>query len=269
MFLRKAYAFLKRDFQERRSYKAALLFDLVGVVFSILIFFFIGKMYSGADSVTLREYSTSYFPFVLIGLAFSSYQTVALNSFSQSLGREIDAGTFESILLTSTGIKTIIFAGSLWAFLWTTIRVLIFFLLGILFFSVKFPPFHFSPLIVSILLMLTSLIGLGLISAGFTLIYKRGDPVTFIINGLTKFLSGVYFPVAVLPLPLQYLSKIFPLTHSLTVLRKVLLQSATFSEVKAELFFLICFTTLFLPLGALFFNIAVKKAKREGSLAFR
>ena len=70
MFLKKAAAFIKRDFLTEISYKSSFLMNVIGIFFSAFTFFFIAKLFGKAAAPHLQEYGGDYFPFVLIGIAF-------------------------------------------------------------------------------------------------------------------------------------------------------------------------------------------------------
>lgn len=267
-FLRKAYAFLKRDKIEAMSYKASFLMQLLSVLTQSLTFFFVARLFDASGSMYLQRYGGEYFPFVLVGLAFSGYQTAAMNSLSSALSREQGTGTLEAIMMTPTQLETVMLAGSFWNLIWTSVKVAVYLVLGACLFGVNFSNVHFFSVCLSILLTLSSLAGLGLISAGFILVFKRGDPVGYIFNGISRLLGGVYFPVAVLPLGVQKISFLIPLTYALEAFRKTMLQGAAPHELGHEFLVLLIFSLSLFPAGYCFFKWAVNRAKKDGSLTF-
>jgi ABC-2 type transport system permease protein len=115
-------------------------------------------------------------------------------------------------------------------------------------------------------LTLISLAGLGLFSAGLSLLFKRAESFHFFANSLFRFFSGVYFPVTIFPLGLRYLSQGIPFTHALEALRRAALQGSTLSELRGEVFALAAFTVILLPGGIIFFRWAYHRSLRLGSL---
>ena len=131
---RKSLAFLKRDFLINSSYKSSFLFQFGTIIFSVLTFFFISKLFGEKASEYLTNYGGEYFPFVLIGIAFYGYLSTAMTSFTNAIQREQQLGTLEAIILSPTKISTVLISGSLWNFLFTSFNILVYLLLGILFF---------------------------------------------------------------------------------------------------------------------------------------
>ena len=108
--------------------------------------------------------------------------------------------------------------------------------------------------------------GLGILSASFILYFKRGDPINFFLSGLTTMFGNVFFPSAQLPSGVQWISNILPITWSLKIVRGSLLQGQTAADLQGELLRLLVLTAVLLPAGIYFSRIAIRRAKREGSL---
>ncbi|MBN1689278.1 MAG: ABC transporter permease [Candidatus Omnitrophica bacterium] len=269
MFLHKIWAIFKRDLTENLSYKSSFFFDLAGILASMLTFFFIAQLFGPQASPYLEKYGGDYFPFVLIGLAMAGYQMTGLNSFAGALSREIHDGTLEAILITPTSLNTLVLSGALWSFLSTSVRLIIYLVLGIFLFNVDISGMNAEAAVISIFLTITSLAGLGIISAGFLLVFKQGSPVSFVLNGVSKLLAGVYFPIAVLPAWLHNFSYCIPLTHSLEAMRGAILNGKDITALANELIILTLFSLVLLPAGMMYFSWAVRKAKRDGSLVLR
>ncbi len=267
MFFIKAFAFLKRDLQEQLSFKFQFLMQIFSIAAQTWVFFYLGKFIQiSLGSGSNGEFD--YFGFLLLGVAFSGYQFSGLNSFALALHKEIGQGTLESVLMTPTHPLTLIFANALWSFVAATIKVCGYLLIGTLCFGLQIKSMNFWALGFGFILTALSFSGLGLISAAFVLIYKRGDPVAYALNGLTRLFAGVYFPVTILPLWLQNISRFLPMTHALAFMRGLLLEGKTLPELRIYLVTLAGFAVLLLPLGLYVFQQAVQTAKRDGSLCY-
>ena len=79
-------------------------------------------------------------------------------------------------------------------------------------------------------------------------------------------LSGVVYPVTVLPGWLQIGSWFLPHTYALDGLRLALLQGASWSQITPQLVALVLFGTGILSVGSLLFKYAVYRARLDGSL---
>lgn len=74
-----------------------------------------------AEASRHLAYNGDYFAFVLIGVAFSLYFTVAISGFAKNLRDAQITGTLEAMLLTPTDLPTIIISSCLWDYLFTTL----------------------------------------------------------------------------------------------------------------------------------------------------
>ena len=266
MILRTMRAFLIRDFRQTVSYKFAFLLDIAGVFFNAATFFFVAKLFDSSVNTNLEAYGGAYFPFVLIGIAFSTYQNVGLTSFSQSLRQEQYMGTMESVLTSPIRISTFLTGSALWDFAYATFEVLFYFVVGFAVFGLTLPQANIFPALVCLLLTLTTFMGLGILAAAFILRYKRGNPVTWTIATASELLGGVYFPTTILPDWMKSISQWIPMTHALESLRATLLNHAGFEQIGKHLIYLSVFSVVVWTVGILGFRVALKKTQDDGSL---
>jgi ABC-2 type transport system permease protein len=234
--------------------------------FTILTFFFLSKLFAGNISPYLEPYGGSYFAFVLVGIAIGSYLQLSLSSFSKSIREAQMTGTLEALLMTQTSIHTIIFASSIYGFFWESLEVFLLLSFGVVVFGMSVENANIGVAITILLLTITSSMGVGIISASFIMVFKKGDPLNMIISTSSGLIGGVMYPVSVLPEWVQEFACFIPLTHSLEGMRQALINGATFEEVSKSLIALIIFSVILLPLSLWIFSFAVKKAEIDGTL---
>jgi ABC-2 type transport system permease protein len=264
--LRKALLFLRRDLKEQASYRLSFILQFLGIFFSVASFYFVGQLFGAQAAPYLSNYGGNYFSFVLIGIAFVGYQGVALYTFSGIIQSAQTAGTLEAMLVTPTRLSTILTASSLWNFAFTSFRIVVYLLMGVAVFGADLRHANLLSGLVILLLTILASSGIGILSASFVMVFKRGDPVNFLIGSLSSLLSGVYYPVEVLPAWLQVAAHLFPLTYALAAMRRALLLGEPLAALWREALALAAFSALLLPLGLLAFRLAVRQAKKDGSL---
>ena len=88
-----------------------------------------------------------------------------------------------------------------------------------------------------------------------------------IIGALSVFLSGVMYPVTVLPAWLRGAGVLLPLTHALAVLRGALLVGAGPGQLRSSLLALLVFASILAPVGVAVFAYALRRARIDGSLS--
>ncbi|RKX63059.1 MAG: ABC transporter permease [Thermodesulfobacteriota bacterium] len=263
--LKKVMAFIKKDFQEAVSYKLAFLMQVAPIFLSLAIFFFLSKAFGQVISKELERYSGDFFSFVLIGLAFTNYYTLGLTSFSSTIRDAQLKGTLEALLVTPTSLSLIILSSSLWAFFFATLRVLLYLFIGAFFFKAKLMSNYLGAGLI-LLLTIVAFCAIGILSASFIMVFKRGDPIYWIFGTASAIIGGIYFPISVLPSFLQKCAALLPITYALEAMRLLLLRGYGLEAVWPQIKILILFTLILTPLSMLSFKYAVKVAKKEGSL---
>jgi ABC-2 type transport system permease protein len=98
------------------------------------------------------------------------------------------------------------------------------------------------------------------------MIFKRGDPINMFFMSTSELFGGVLFPIEVFPWWLQIVSSVLPMTYSLNGMRHALLQGYSLQNLAPDIFILILFSIVLLPLSLFTFRYAVGRVKDEGTL---
>ena len=265
MLFEKAFWFIKRGYLLQMSYKFDFLLRLFFMLFNILTYYFIAKMMGDAAAQYLEPYGGDYFSFVLIGMAFSGYLMISLRSFSESVRDEQMMGTLEAMLVTPTRTSSIIALSSLWSFIFASFRVLIYLLVGVIL-GVDMSRANIGGALLILILTIICFSSIGILSASFIMVFKKGDPINMLLMGTSELFGGVLFPIEVFPDWLQSISHILPITYSVNGMRHALLQGYTLAELAPDILTLILFSLALLPLSLFIFDRAVMKVKAEGGL---
>ena len=261
--LRIAWAFLRRDLLTEASYRANFLFGLAGGLFTILMFFFLSGVVEQA-APGLSGYRGGYFAFVLIGLAVNTFMGEALHGFSRRIRQAQLLGTLEAVLATPVSPATVILCQSLFPMLGATARGTLYLVFGAVFLGAELNSDGLPAAALALVLGVGSFAALGILSASATMVLKRGDPVAWVIGALSVLLSGVYYPVEILPRELRFVAQYLPMTHVLRALREALL--GTGAGLRESLGVLSLFFVVLLPGALAIFLWAVRRARHEGSL---
>lgn len=266
MISQKVIAFLKKDFLIESSYKASFAFSALSIFFSLLTYFFIDKLFGHRIVDQLQEFGVNYFSYVLLSMAFFSYIGVGLGSFSERIHTEQVQGTLEAVLLTPTRITTLLFALALWNLIFATIDMLIYICAGLFIFKINFANVNLLSTSIILFLTVTSFSALGIISASFIMVAKRGNPLSWFIATFEGILGGVYFPISVLPQWMQFFSKLFPVTYAIRAIELAVYKGHTPLHLLKEIGFLFCFSCVLLPASFFLFRLSIKRARKAGSL---
>ena len=215
--LRALLAFLKRDFLIEVSYRTSFVLQFLGIMFSVLIWFYISRVVAAPPTTPGLE-GLDYVAYVLLGLAFFHYLSAAMMSFAGKVRNEQVTGTLEAMLVTPTSVGTIVLGSSLWDFVLTSFKVVVYLLVGRLVFGVVI---HLDSLLSCLLVLALTVLafsGIGILSAALILYLKRGDPITSLVASLSALLGGVFYPPEDMPAWLGIGSRFLPITYALHAL---------------------------------------------------
>ena len=110
-------------------------------------------------------------------------------------------------------------------------------------------------------------IGIGVMTAVLPLISpEKGAQLGFVAQGMLLVVSGVYYPVEVLPTWMEWLSVISPATYVLDGIREAILDGAGVSMMWDEIWPLLLIGTVAAPVGLWVFSRGEIYAKKHGKL---
>ena len=260
----KTLAFVTHGFALAGSYKLNFASRYVAAIVSVLFYFVLDRIFQRAG-VHVVEGGT-YFAFLLIGGAFSKYLELGIRAFAENLHEEMLVGTIEPLLATATPARLALLGPSAWMLIEGTLLVFFHLIVGVVF-GADFSRANWLSAIVIMLVSVFSLLCWGILSASFTIVFKRTDPVNWLVSATAYVFSGVYFPVSVLPPWLQTISYLLPFTYALHGLRGALLSGTTLADLMPDILALLAFTAVLLPLALWSMRAAIRYLKRTGELA--
>jgi ABC-2 type transport system permease protein len=264
--LRKLVLLFRRDLAVARSYRAAFLIEIFQALFGSAGFYFLSRF---VESPTLERSlppGTNYFSFALVGIAFFDYLSVALSTFDESLQEARQNGTLENLLVTQTSLPVILAGSSLYPFVLMSLRTAIYIGWGAVLFGFPLQGANWLGALLVLGASVLAFSGLGILSASYLLIFKRGNPVNWAILGLSSVLGGMMYPISVLPVWLQHVARLIPVTYSLEGMRAAILGHASTRELLPSIAGLLLFAALLLPVSFAIFSWALRRTKITGTL---
>jgi len=112
-----------------------------------------------------------------------------------------------------------------------------------------------------------SFVGIGIMASIMPLLFpERGEQMAHVLIALVLLVSGVYYPVDVLPPLLQKLAVISPATYVLEGTRKALLDGMPTGQLWPYVWPTLLMGLVLIPAGLWIFNQAERYAKRTGRL---
>lgn len=260
-----AWAFLRRDFKVASSYRIAFIMQIAMIFVAVPLFFFMGNVVDGAKVKSLESYGGSYFGFLLIGVALLDYLAVSLKSFGNSLRESQLTGTLEIVLLSPTSLIEVLLYSSLWFFLVTSVRFVLYLLVGALF-QFELGQANLVSAVLVLGISVLSFIPFGIFTAAIIMIIKRGDALNTMVAGASMFFGGVLYPVTSMPQWMQAIGQLLPFTHALEGMRRAIQTGASVTDLAQTFMVLAAFVVVLMPLSWALFAHAVRSTRISGSL---
>ncbi len=258
-------AFFLRDRRIELSYRAGLLLRMASAIVTVGIFFFLSRTFDAA-APGLTTVGTSYFAFVLLGIVAQEFLGATVGSFGGSIRESQTTGTLELMLLGPSRLITLLTSSTLWLHASAALGAFAYLALGVLL-GVDLSRMNAVVALVGLVLMLVGFTGMGFLAGATVLVVKRGNPVGWALRGASVVLGGTFYPVEVLPPAMQALSALLPMTHALRVLRGAMIEGQGFVELAGPFIALTLTSAVYLALGVVAFELAIRHARTDGSLA--
>lgn len=264
--LRVIAAFVRRDFLAERSYRLSFALGALATLGNLAVFYFIGKLFGGQLAPHLEPYGGAYFAYVFTAMAFFGYIGTGAGSYAGRLRQEQTQGTLEAALSTPLGTAPFLAALTAWNFLFATFELAVYALAGVFIFRLDFSAANWLSAGAIFALSALCFAALGIISSCFVVLFKRGNPLAWVLNNFEGLLGGVYFPVTVLPGWLLAVSNLLPVTYAVRAFQLAVRRGAGFAELKGDLAALVLFDLVLVPASVWLFSLSVDRARRTGTL---
>jgi ABC-2 type transport system permease protein len=151
----------------------------------------------------------------------------------------------------------------LFAVLYGLVRAVLLFAVVAAFFSLSLGRANFAAALVILVVASISFFGIGMMTAVLPLISpEKGAQLGFVAQGMLLVVSGVYYPVSVLPAWMEWTARISPATYALRGIRGSVLDGA--GVAWADLWPLLLIGTASIPVGLAIFSCGERYAKRHG-----
>jgi ABC-2 type transport system permease protein len=259
-------AFLRRDFLVAWSYRLGFLADVVGLVFGVVIFYFVSQMVDASTVPTYGSARPTYLEWVIVGVATGAFIQLALNRVMTAIRTEQMTGTLESLLMTPTSTITIQLGSATYDLVYIPVRTIVFFILAAILFHLDYAAGGLLQAAVILLAFIPFVWGLGILSAAGVLTFRRGAGVVGIGAALLTLASGAYFPLALLPDWLAATAALNPIAIALEGMREALIEGVGWGTIAEEVAVLIPLAVVSLTVGISAFRLALRREQRTGTM---
>lgn len=244
-----------------------LPFHVVNLVLGASTWIFFGKSFQEASPI-YQQYGGDFVSFLILGLMLNSLYTYTLDAFRVatlfilrgrvgSMGQQLSM--YDYLKLSGIPFSAPLLAFVVNGYIEELISIFIYFCVGLLF-GLRIGGGNYPVALLGVLVGLLAVAGIGLISASMITIvgaWKGVEPIRWLVGVLTGLVSGVYFPLEVLPEQLQAISRVLPQTYAMRIARLALLQGFGLSELWADFAALTFIASILFPLGVALYRYSI------------
>jgi ABC-2 type transport system permease protein len=264
--IRASYAFVERNLNLIKRYWS---WEMVWLVYSIaeslsVSFIGLGMERIGGASTATGSYLVLY---LLIGTLVWRFLSTIFYWITNLIGIERWEGTIEYTLMAPIRRITHMTGQTIFAVSYSLFFTGVILAFTALMFNLDLAHANLAGGALVLMAGSFSFIGIGIMASVLPLLFpERGDQMTHVFIALLLLVSGVYYPVDVLPVVFQKIAVFSPATYVLTGVRRALLEGLPVKELWQYIWPVLIMGMLLIPAGLWIFNLAERYAKRTGKL---
>ena len=264
--MHKVLEMVRQDVLTRGSYRVQLAISFVSLFGLLVPLYLITDALDPMMRDAIREQGGHFFTFALVGMIAMRYCYAVVNALPGSFAAAIRHGTLEAMFATPTSLAVIVAGMIGFTLLWTTAEAGVLLGAGLLL-GARLVPGHVVLGASILALIVLTYLSFGILGVALYLVFRTTGSILGGVLLATNLLGGVYYPTHVIPSWIQGLSAVLPMTYGLRALRQTMLDGAPPAAISTDLAVLCAFLLILLPgsWGALV--LAVRHARRSGSLA--
>ncbi|MEK7324335.1 MAG: ABC transporter permease [Chloroflexota bacterium] len=263
--LKASYAFIERNYNIVKRYWAWELVWLVYTVANSLAVSYIGL---GFEQLGGGGIDGKYFVLYLaVGTIVWRYLSVIFYWVTDLVGLERWEGTIEYTLMDPITRFFHMLGQTAFSIVYSLVHTGVVLLATMLLFDISLSNANLWGFFLLLIAGSVSFIGISIVGSVLPLLFpERGSQMTHLIIAVLLLVSGVYYPVEVLPGWLQVFSRFSPATYVIDGARATLLDGAPTLSLWPYIWPLLIMGAIAIPMGLRIFHWAERYAKRTGKL---
>jgi ABC-2 type transport system permease protein len=202
---------------------------------------------------------------LLVGGVIWAFLGIIFEIVTETVAWERWEGTIEYTFMAPVSRPVHLIGMGIYAVLYGLVRAAAIFVAVVAFIGIHLPHANYGAAVALLAIASVSFIGVGMMTAVLPLISpEKGTQLGFVAQGLMLVVSGVYYPVSVLPSWMQWIAKISPATYALRGNRNQILEGSGLAWT--DVWPLLVIGALSIPIGLLVFRAGERYAKQHGKL---
>ena len=256
------WGIMRRDAILFLSYRAQFISQCLSPLFTITVFYYISHLLT----VQSIHSPAGYFGFVVVGLVIVQILTISVGVMPVVVRQELVSGTIERFLVSAHGPVN----GILGTMLFPLVNA---FFSGALMLTIAALIFGLPLATTAILAIPVALLGtlaftpFALFLVALVMAFKQVSSASaFLVSGLA-IVGGLYFPIALLPGWISWMSEVQPFTPATDLLRNLLVGTPLAHSATVDLLKLVAFSIVLLPIGVFLLQRGIRYGRRTGTIA--
>ena len=257
-----ALAVVRRDLRVALSYRFRFVTQLLAAFFSLTLFYYLSRLVR----VEAFQSPDAYYAFAVVGLIILQVINSTLYTPPGALREELVAGTFERMVVSPFGPVGTSLSMLAFPFLYALVTALGMLAFAGLVFGVEV-EWTTLPLALPIALLAgVSFASFGVLLLAMVLVMKQAAAgTTWIVAGISL-VSGLYFPVALLPDWIEWASEVQPFTPAVDLMRHVMVGTPLADPWLADVAKLVGFSVVLIPIAVWLLRRAIERSRRLGTI---
>lgn len=262
------YAFMERNWNLVKRYWA---WEIVWMVYSIANSLSVSYIGLGMESLSGEEANVNgryLVLYLVIGTLVWRYLSTIFYWITEVISIERWEGTIEYTLMAPIKRVVHMLGQTMFAVVYGLLFTGVIMVVTIFMFDLDMSKANLWSGTVVLLSGCLSFIGISMMGAVLPLLFpERGAQMTHIIIAVLLLVSGVYYPIDVLPKAFQWMGTFSPATYVLQGVREALLDGTNVIGLWPNIWPALLMGLILIPAGLWVFDYAEKYAKRTGKLA--
>lgn len=263
--LKASYAFVERNINIVKRYWA---WEFVWLIYSVTNSLSVAFIAPGVGALSSATVDSRYLVlYLIIGTIVWRYLSVIFYWLADVIGMERWEGTIEYTLMAPITRMTHLVGHTAFAVVYSLVHTAVILIITAMFFDLDLSRANLVGGTLVLLVGSISFIGVSVVAAILPLLFpEKGQQMTHVIISLLLLVSGVYYPVSVLPPALRFFATYSPATYVLEGTRAALLDGAPTMTLGQYIAPLLLMGVILVPIGLWLFRLAEQYAKRTGKL---
>jgi ABC-2 type transport system permease protein len=256
--------------RQKNLYRRYWLWEAVWLLYNLVSVLSIGYLAAGLSTLGLEPGQANLHQtqlYLLVGALLWTYLSLVFFEIAFAITWERWEGTIEYTFMAPIRRLTHLLGMSAASLIYGIARTAAIGMALIFFFKLDLSHANWLSALAIFAAATLPLLGLGIFTSVLPLLSpEKGEQMAFAVQGVLLLISGVYYPISVLPAPLHLVGILSPLTYTLNGVRESLLHGLSLAGALPDIGILLLMGVILVPASVWCFNRAEVRAKRLGLL---